>query len=250
MKTTLFISDLHLEESRRDITDAFLDFLGAEAEKAEALYVLGDFFEAWVGDDEHSPLQVEIIRALRSWVNDGHRLFFMHGNRDFLIRDAFAAESGATLLTDPTVLDIYAQRVLLLHGDSLCTRDLAYMKFRANMRNPQWQALFLARPLADRKTTAQQLRAISMAKNQGKKEEIMDVTPEEVSRILHEHQVLKMIHGHTHRPAIHDLQLPDGQSAQRIVLGDWDKNRWFLKATEDGHWDLRSNPKTRQNDPK
>lgn len=237
---SIFISDLHLEESRRDITDAFLSFLTAEAMKAERLYILGDFFESWVGDDEHSPLQVEVLAALRAYVETGHSLFFMHGNRDFLIREGFAQESGATLLQDPTVIDLYGEEVILLHGDSLCTKDTSYMKFRQNMRNPEWQRLFLIRPLQDRKMTAQQLRALSMAKNQGKKEEIMDVTPEEVLTVLNKHQAKKMIHGHTHRPARHELQLLSGAKGERVVLGDWDKNLWYLTVTQDGNWDLKS----------
>jgi UDP-2,3-diacylglucosamine hydrolase len=240
MMTTLFISDLHLEESRRDITDAFLAFLQSKAREAEALYILGDFFESWIGDDEHTPLQVEVLGALKSYTDAGHQLFFMHGNRDFLIGEGFAAETGATLLHDPCVIDLYGDRVILLHGDSLCTRDIGYMNFRKNMRNPEWQRLFLIRPLQDRRTTAQQLRAISMAKNKGKKEEIMDVTPEEVIKAMEDQQVTKMIHGHTHRPARHLVTLANGATAERIVLGDWDHSIWYLEAQQNGDWQLHS----------
>jgi UDP-2,3-diacylglucosamine hydrolase len=164
----------------------------------------------------------------------------MHGNRDFLIREGFAMASGAMLLQDPTVIDLYGEKVLLLHGDSLCTKDVGYMNFRKNMRNPEWQRLFLIRPLQDRKTTAQQLRAISMAKNKGKKEEIMDVTPEEVLKIMNEHQVKKMIHGHTHRPSRHNIQLLNGADGERVVLGDWDKSIWYLEVHENSDWQLLS----------
>lgn len=240
--TTLFISDLHLEEARRDITDAFLAFLTTEAAEATHLYILGDFFEAWIGDDEKTELQQEITQALKSYTASGRKLSIMHGNRDFLIGQQFASETGAELLEDPTLIELGGKKTVLLHGDSLCTKDVAYMKFRQNMRNPQWQTLFLERPLADRKTTAQQLRAISMAKNKGKKEEIMDVTEEEVISLLDNFDAEIMIHGHTHRPKRHNLKLSNGNQAERIVLGDWDKNLWHLSVTDDNTWDLVSKP--------
>lgn len=227
--TTLFISDLHLEESRPDITRAFLSFLEQQAAGVESLYILGDFFEAWIGDDERTPLQEQVAGALRQLSDSGTRLFLMHGNRDFLIGDDFCARAGATLLDDPTVIDLYGTPTLLMHGDSLCTADVEYQKFRANMRNPQWQQMILQRPLKDRQQMARQLREISMAKNQGKEEFIMDVTPEEVVKDMERHQVQRLIHGHTHRPAVHELTA-NGQPARRIVLGDWDQNVWWLEA--------------------
>ena len=227
--TTLFISDLHLEESRPDITRAFLSFLEQQAAGVESLYILGDFFEAWIGDDERTPLQEQVAGALRQLSDSGTRLFLMHGNRDFLIGDDFCARAGATLLDDPTVIDLYGTPTLLMHGDSLCTADVEYQKFRANMRNPQWQQMILQRPLKDRQQMARQLREISMAKNQGKEEFIMDVTPEEVVKDMERHQVQRLIHGHTQRPAVHELTA-NGQPARRIVLGDWDQNVWWLEA--------------------
>ena len=225
--TTLFISDLHLEESRPDITEAFLGFLTEKAHGVEQLYILGDFFEAWIGDDERTPLQEQIAAALRAVSDSGTEIFLMHGNRDFLIGHDFCDRAGATLLDDPTVVDLYGTPTLLMHGDSLCTADVEYQKFRANMRNPQWQQMILQRPLADRQQMARQLREISMAKNQGKAETIMDVTPEEVVKDMEAHGVQRLIHGHTHRPAEHHLQA-NGQPAKRIVLGDWDTHVWWL----------------------
>lgn len=227
--TTLFISDLHLEESRPDITEAFLGFLDGKASGVDQLYILGDFFEAWIGDDERTPLQEQIATALRKLRDSGTRIFLMHGNRDFLIGQDFCDRAGATLLDDPTVIDLYGTPTLLMHGDSLCTADVEYQKFRANMRNPQWQQMILQRPLKDRQQMARQLREISMAKNQGKEEFIMDVTPEEVVKDLETYGVQRMIHGHTHRPAVHELTA-NGSPAKRIVLGDWDKNVWWLEA--------------------
>jgi len=226
--TTLFISDLHLEESRPDITDAFLAFLKDRAMGVERLYILGDFFEAWIGDDERTPLQQTVAAALKEVSESGTDIFLMHGNRDFLIGEDFCNRAGATLLDDPTVVDLYGTPTLLMHGDSLCTADVEYQKFRANMRNPQWQQMILARPLEDRQQMARQLREISMAKNQGKAETIMDVTPEEVIKEMEAHGVQRLIHGHTHRPAIHELQA-NGKDARRIVLGDWDQNVWWLE---------------------
>ena len=227
--TTLFISDLHLEESRPDITEAFLSFLKEKAHGVEQLYILGDFFEAWIGDDERTPLQEQIAAALRAVSDSGTEIFLMHGNRDFLIGHDFCGRAGATLLDDPTVVDLYGTPTLLMHGDSLCTSDVEYQKFRANMRNPQWQQMILQRPLADRQQMARQLREISMAKNQGKAETIMDVTPEEVVKDMEAHGVQRLIHGHTHRPAEHHLQA-NGQPAKRIVLGDWDTHVWWLEV--------------------
>ncbi|KMQ74824.1 UDP-2,3-diacylglucosamine diphosphatase [Marinobacter subterrani] len=230
--TTLFISDLHLEESRPDITRAFLSFLDEKAAGAEQLYILGDFFEAWIGDDERTQLQEQVAAALRKLSDRGTGIFLMHGNRDFLIGEDFCNRAGATLLDDPTVVDLYGTPTLLMHGDSLCTADVEYQKFRANMRNPQWQQMILQRPLEDRQQMARQLREISMAKNQGKEEFIMDVTPEEVVREMEAHGVQRMIHGHTHRPAEHELTA-NGQPAKRIVLGDWAENVWWLEVTSD-----------------
>ena len=239
--TTLFISDLHLEESRPDITGAFLGFLKTHAMGVERLYILGDFFEAWIGDDERTPLQEQVASALKAVCDRGTEIFLMHGNRDFLIGEDYCQRAGATLLDDPTVIDLYGTPTLLMHGDSLCTADEEYQKFRANMRNPQMQKMMLARPLEDRQKMARQLRDMSMTKNQGKAEAIMDVTPEEVVREMEAHGVQRMIHGHTHRPAIHDLTA-NGQPAKRIVLGDWDQNIWWLTAEPGKEPELHKQP--------
>lgn len=239
--TTLFISDLHLEESRPDITEAFLGFLDGTASGVDQLYILGDFFEAWIGDDERTPLQEQIAAALRKLRDSGTDIFLMHGNRDFLIGEDFCKRAGATLLDDPTVIDLHGTPTLLMHGDSLCTADVEYQKFRANMRNPQWQQMILQRPLEDRQQMARQLREISMAKNQGKEEFIMDVTPEEVIKDMEAHGVQHMIHGHTHRPAVHEL-IANGLPAKRIVLGDWDKNVWWLEAEPGKEPELKKQP--------
>lgn len=230
---TLLISDLHLQEERPDITRAFLHFLATRARQADALYILGDFFEAWVGDDGMSAYQQGIARALRELTDSGTRLYLMHGNRDFLIGKRFCRETGAKLLNDPSLVSIEGQRVLLMHGDSLCTQDLAYMKLRRWLRNPL--TLFILRhlPLSTRFKLARKLRSESKAQTRMKAAEIIDVTPELIPQLLARHGVTTLIHGHTHRPATHDL-LINGQPAQRIVLGDWDKFGWVLQIDETG----------------
>ena len=229
----LLISDLHLEEQRPDITRAFLHFLQTRARQAEALYILGDFFEVWVGDDGMSPFQHDIARALRELSDAGTRIFLMHGNRDFLIGRAFCRESGCSLLKDPSIVHFNGEPVLLMHGDSLCTLDVGYMKLRRLLRNPL--SLFILRnlPLTTRRKLARKLRSESRAQTRMKAREIIDVTPEEVPRIMAEHGVRTLIHGHTHRPAEHALEV-NGQSARRIVLGDWDSQGWALQIDEQG----------------
>ena len=229
----LLISDLHLEEQRPDITRAFLHFLQTRARQAEALYILGDFFEVWVGDDGMSPFQHDIARALRELSDTGTRIFLMHGNRDFLIGRAFCREAGCTLLKDPSIAHFNGEPVLLMHGDSLCTLDVGYMKLRRLLRNPL--SLFILRnlPLTTRRKLARKLRSESRAQTRMKAREIIDVTPDEVPRIMAEHDVRTLIHGHTHRPAEHALEV-NGQSARRIVLGDWDSQGWALQVDEQG----------------
>jgi UDP-2,3-diacylglucosamine hydrolase len=229
----LLISDLHLEEQRPDITRAFLHFLQTRAREAEALYILGDFFEAWVGDDGMSPFQHGIARALRELRDAGTRIYLMHGNRDFLIGRDFCRAAGCTLLKDPSLVYFNGEPVLLMHGDSLCTLDVGYMKLRRLLRNPL--ALFILRnlPLATRHKLARKLRSESRAQTSMKAREIIDVTPDEVPRIMAEHGVRTLIHGHTHRPAVHELKV-NGQPARRIVLGDWDRQGWALQVDENG----------------
>ena len=230
---TLLISDLHLQEERPDITRAFLHFLATRARQADALYILGDFFEAWVGDDGMSVYQQSIARALRELTDSGTRLYLMHGNRDFLIGKQFCRETGAELLNDPCLVTLEGKRVLLMHGDSLCTQDLAYMKLRRWLRHPL--TLFILRhlPLSTRFKLARKLRSESKAQTRMKAAEIIDVTPELIPQVLAQHGVTTLIHGHTHRPATHDLRV-NGQPARRIVLGDWDACGWALQIDENG----------------
>lgn len=229
----LLISDLHLEEQRPDISRAFLRFLKTRAAQAEALYILGDFFEVWVGDDGMTPFQHEIASALRTLSDGGTRLYLMHGNRDFMIGQAFCKEAGCTLLRDPHVATLGGERVLLMHGDSLCTRDEGYMRMRRLLRNPLSLFILHSLSLARRQKIASKLRSTSKKETRMKASDIVDVTPDEVLRVMRKHQVRTLIHGHTHRPATHALQI-DGQAAQRIVLGDWDRQGWALQIDASG----------------
>jgi len=230
----LLVSDLHLQEERPDITRAFLDLLATRARDAQALYILGDFFEAWIGDDGMTPFQQSICQALRALSDSGTRVFLMHGNRDFLIGQAFCKAAGCTLLKDPSVVEMGGEPVLLMHGDSLCTRDEAYMKLRRYLRNPLSLWVLRHLPLSTRRKLARKLRSESKAQTRMKANDIIDVTAEEVPRLMQRHGVRTLIHGHTHRPAIHKLTLEDGSAGRRIVLGDWDRQGWALQVDEQG----------------
>ncbi len=229
----LLISDLHLEEERPDITRAFLRFLDTRAPQAEALYILGDFFEVWVGDDGMTPYQHEIAGALKALSQRGTRIYLMHGNRDFMIGKAFSREAGCTLLADPHIAQLGGERVLLMHGDSLCTRDEGYMRLRRWLRNPISLFILHNLSLAKRQRLAQKLRSSSKQETRMKASDIVDVTPDEVVRIMQRHKVRTLIHGHTHRPATHSFQVDD-QTARRIVLGDWDRQGWALQIDDSG----------------
>ncbi|MDD2050717.1 UDP-2,3-diacylglucosamine diphosphatase [Pseudomonas putida] len=229
----LLISDLHLQEERPDITRAFLDLLDGRARHAEALYILGDFFEAWIGDDAMTPFQTTICQALRALSDSGTQVYLMHGNRDFLIGEAFCEAAGCTLLSDPSVVQLGGEPVLLMHGDSLCTLDLAYMKMRRYLRNPVSLWILRHLPLSTRQKLARKLRSESKAQTRMKANDIVDVTPEEVPRVMAQYGVRTLVHGHTHRPAIHKLVV-DEQPARRIVLGDWDRQGWALQVDEQG----------------
>jgi len=229
----LLISDLHLEEERPDITRAFLDLLDGRARAAESLYILGDFFEAWIGDDAMSPFQLSICKALRELSDSGTQVFLMHGNRDFMIGKAFCKAAGCTLLSDPSVVQLNGEPVLLMHGDSLCTRDEGYIRMRRYLRNPLTLWVLRHLPLGTRHKLARKLRSESRAQTRMKANDIVDVTPEEVPRIMAQYGVRILIHGHTHRPAIHKLQVGD-DAAKRIVLGDWDRQGWALQVDEQG----------------
>lgn len=232
--SVLFISDLHLEVERPDIVRAFLHFLDTRAAGAEALYILGDFFEVWVGDDGMDDFQRSIASALRRLSDAGTRIYLMHGNRDFLLGKGFCRAAGCTLLKEGSVVELYGEPVLLLHGDSLCTRDESYQRLRKRLRNPLSLWLLRNLPLSTRHKLARKLRDASRMRTREKAADIVDVTPEVVPQAMATRGVRTMIHGHTHRPAVHKL-LVEGQNAQRIVLGDWDRQGWALEVDEQGY---------------
>ncbi|RRJ84910.1 UDP-2,3-diacylglucosamine diphosphatase [Aestuariirhabdus litorea] len=229
--TTLFISDLHLQEECPAISRAFFDLLDSPGEGIEALYILGDFFEYWVGDDGMTPFQKEVAEAVKRFSEQVAPVYFMHGNRDLLIGKRFAREAGCTLLPDPCVINLYGQPTLLMHGDSLCTLDLAYQRFRRVTRNPVARWLILHLPLSYRIESIRKLRNRSREQGPTKSREIMDVTPAEVERVMTLFGCRLLIHGHTHRPARHPLRVR-GEKAERIVLGDWGNHGWLLRASE------------------
>ena len=233
MSRTLFISDLHLDDERPQITQLFLDFLKNRANGSNALYILGDLFEAWIGDDDDSTLNLDVCRGLSECAASGTPVFVMHGNRDFLLGEQFAKQGNTTLLKDPARIDLYGTPTLLMHGDLLCTDDTEYQAFRGMVRNPQWQADFLKKPLQERRSIAVEMRTLSQEKTSGKAESIMDVNPAAVIHAMTENRVTRLIHGHTHRPAVHELLLARGP-AQRIVLGDWYTQGSVLECTPAG----------------
>jgi len=241
--TTLFVSDLHLEAERPAITDLFVRFLRERARAARALYVLGDLFEAWVGDDDPAEPGATVARELRALRDAGVPLFFLRGNRDFLLGEAYARRAGMRILPDPAVIVLDGRPVLLMHGDLLCTGDTAYQQFRAQTRDPQWQRQFLAQPLPARVAFAQQARARSQAaqdalKAQGMLDAITDADPATVEETLRRYGIDTLIHGHTHRPAIHALDI-DGRPCRRIVLGDWYEQGSVLRVA-DGAFELEA----------
>ncbi|WP_024553937.1 UDP-2,3-diacylglucosamine diphosphatase [Franconibacter helveticus 513] len=230
---TLFIADLHLCTEEPAITAGFLRFLAGEARQADALYILGDLFEAWIGDDDPNPLHGQIAIALRSLVDSGVPCYFIHGNRDFLLGKGFARQSGMTLLPEEKVLELYGQRVLIMHGDTLCTDDVGYQAFRAKVHQPWLQKLFLALPLYLRKRIAAKMRAGSKSSNSVKDMAIMDVNAQTVLHTLERHRVQHLIHGHTHRPAVHQLNA-NGEPAFRYVLGAWHTEGSMIKVAPEG----------------
>lgn len=229
MPYTYFIADLHLSADRPDITDCLLDFLQNQATGADALYVLGDLFEAWIGDDDVNNFTSLIAGAFKLLSDSGTPVYFIHGNRDFLIREKFARRAGMILLPEQAVIDLYGKPTLIMHGDELCTRDVAYQAFRKKARGWWWPRLMLSLPLSIRRNIAAKGRATSQKNQLNLSAEIMDVTPSEVVSVMRGHVVERLIHGHTHRPAIHHLDI-DGRSAQRIVLGDWYEQGSVLKV--------------------
>lgn len=230
---TLFISDLHLDPQRPEVTALFEHFMLHEAPRARALYILGDLFEAWIGDDDDAEFSRAMIARIRQVADSGVPVHFMHGNRDFLVGGRFARETGCALLPDPTVIDLHGQRALLSHGDLLCTDDVEYQHERARVRDPAWQEAILAKPLDERRALARDARARSRENKRRKPDEIMDVNQDAVRDTLRRHGVHLMIHGHTHRPAVHDIEV-DGVAAQRIVLGDWHAVGSVLRCNDHG----------------
>lgn len=231
----LFISDLHLCADRPEITASFLDFLRNAATQARSLYILGDLFEYWAGDDEvEDSHHQQVIFALRDLTNSGVAVYLLHGNRDFLIGSDFCNIANVTLLKDPTIIDLFGTKTLLSHGDALCTDDVAYQTFRQQVRDPKWQADFLNQSLATRKQQVEAIRQRSEQEKSGKSETIMDVNDEAVAALLKSHAYPPLlIHGHTHRPNKHTLQI-DGHSTTRWVLGDWYEQGSYLLCNVNG----------------
>jgi UDP-2,3-diacylglucosamine hydrolase len=234
---TYFISDLHLEESRPNITQKFLSFLNQCDASVDALYILGDLFEVWIGDDEDSLFHREIKQALKIASNKGLPIYFMYGNRDFLIGKKFLRETGCTLLADEEKISLYGTSVLLMHGDTLCTRDEVYMKARKLGRNRLLQFLFLLTPLTLRKKYANKMRAKSKNHTQTISKEIMDVTQVEVKNVMRKHKVNLLIHGHTHLPNTHYF-LIDGAHSERIVLSAWHEGGHAVAWKESGEKEI------------
>ena len=232
-KKTLFISDLHLEENRPDITAIFLKLLKNCDSGVDRLYILGDLFETWIGDDDDAPFHRSIIQALHAATANGLAIYLMVGNRDFLIGKKFLAETGCLLLPDETKIDLYGTPVLLMHGDTLCTQDVAYLKWRRITTNPLVRAFFLFLPLSIRRNIAAKARTKSAAHTHSANLEIMDVTQAEVERVMQVHNVKVLIHGHTHRPAFYEFML-DGHPATRIVLDAWHEHGSVLIWNDDG----------------
>jgi len=231
---SIFISDLHLCAERPHINRQFFDFIERTASQAGALYILGDLFEYWAGDDDLAdPLNAGVAEALRALGAKGTAVFFMHGNRDLLIGREFAQRCGAKLLSDPTLLDLHGTRTLIMHGDTLCTDDTEYQKFRAYAHNPDNQAQFLAQPLAARREQILGLRAQSERSKQEKSNEIMDVSQSAVAETLRSHGYPRLIHGHTHRPA-HHVHVVDGHTCERWVLNDWYQRGGYLRCDASG----------------
>jgi UDP-2,3-diacylglucosamine hydrolase len=230
---TLFIADLHLDPARPRITGLFENYLASdEVRHADALYILGDLVEAWIGDDDDAELPQRIAAATRAVRDVGVPVYFMVGNRDFLLGEAFAARAGMTLLDDGVVHDIDGHSTLLMHGDVLCTDDLAYQAVRRQVRTPEWQAQILSMPLEARRAFAAKARQDSMAHTGSTMESIMDVNAEAVADTMRTAGVDRLIHGHTHRPAVHRFEL-DGEPATRFVLGDWYEQGSVLRVSGD-----------------
>ena len=231
---SLFVSDLHLTEERPEANERFISFVEGKARDAEALYILGDFFEYWVGDDDlGDPFNAVIAGLLANLTRSGVRLYFLHGNRDFLIGERFCAATGARALPDPSVHEVEGVKTLLVHGDTLCTDDLEYQAWRRRARDPAFQAEFLAKPLAERRQAVLEMRAKSRLVVQGKTPQIMDVNEDAVREAMRSHGVRRLMHGHTHRPGRHVLEV-DGERCERWVLPDWYGRGGYIEVNRRG----------------
>ncbi len=223
LNETLFISDLHLTIERPEVTRKFIQFLKTRAIQAQALYILGDLFDTWIGDDDFSPPINSVKKQLYALTTQGIPVFYIHGNRDFLIGQRFSSQTGVKLLDEYSVIDLYGTKTLLTHGDLLCTDDLPYQAFRLKSHSPEWQENVLSKPLIFRLLYARWYRLRSYLHKRKKSQDIMDVNQDTVKQVMRQHHVNRLIHGHTHRPAVHDL-LIEGQAAQRFVLAEWKKD--------------------------
>jgi UDP-2,3-diacylglucosamine hydrolase len=230
---TLFISDLHLDRERPDIQALFHRFLKDRAAGADALYILGDLFEFWIGDDDPQQTHAATLCTLKALTQEGTPVYFLPGNRDFLIGSEFLQNTGCQLLEDQQIIDLYGRRVLVMHGDTLCTDDVEYQQLRQMMRNPQWQEQFLAQPYEARLQQVLSLRKESRDATVAKGEIITDANQQAVCDVMSQYGVTELIHGHTHRPAVHHFELGD-QQATRYVLGDWYEQGSLLSCTPEG----------------
>lgn len=238
---TLLVSDVHLDAAAPDTARQFIEFLRGEARGARALYILGDLFEAWIGDDDPAPAGRAIVAELRALTDSGVPCWLMHGNRDFVLGRRFERETGARVLADGTLVDLHGERVLLMHGDVLCTADTSYQRLRRVLRNPVLLAILRSLPLSARRALGRKLRAGSRMHTGSTAPEIMDVTQQAVVEALRRANVRTLVHGHTHRPAVHEFEV-DGRSCRRIVLGDWYTQGSVLEWRDDG-FELRALPR-------
>ncbi len=231
--STLFIADLHLSENHPKITQTFFSFLDTKVENVDALYILGDLFEVWIGDDEHTPLMDEVARKLKLYsTNNGIPIYYIHGNRDFMIGKRYAQQSSMQLLPEHHEIELYGKRVLLMHGDTLCLADMNYQKMRKVIHNPFLQSIFNLLPLHFRKKIGWKIRTASQSKKAYKNSNVMAVTQAEVERLLVKHNCKELIHGHTHQVKAHSFEIAE-QQYKRYDVGDWFTNYSYLEVTTD-----------------
>ncbi|HED33554.1 MAG TPA: UDP-2,3-diacylglucosamine diphosphatase [Gammaproteobacteria bacterium] len=239
MQKHLFISDLHLSPERPEIIQLYINFLNQQAAQASSLYILGDLVEYWLGDDDKAEGLNAVFSCMKERAERGLDIYLMHGNRDFLMGQSLAQRAGCTLITEPYIAEFNNTPVLLMHGDTLCTDDVRYQQFRTLLRSRQWKEDFLGKSLTEREQIAEGLRNQSKEETQSKAEDIMDTNVDAVAQAFNQHKVPLMIHGHTHRPAIHSLTV-DNKSVKRVVLGDWYSNGSVLEFTDPEHFELKT----------